>query len=204
MPEGDPDSSTDAEVRLLSQALVTAWDGFFARFRPDEQDFERVPYQEEAAQLSSTIQALRTNQGSPGASHALIIELLESFANRRFEEQNRRIDELMDLCEQMRQRLEMTELTKSHLEDEFSHCHAIVKTALERHRLGPPTGLNHTPRLHNLFNHLLSHFEPRASRMDTESFKRTPEAAKRAEEAGKDEPVFDYERLRRLFRKKEP
>ena len=99
---------------------------------------------------------------------------------------------------------ELTELTKSQLKDEFSHCHAIVKTALKHHRLGPPTGLSHAPRLHNLFNHLLAHFEPKARSMDTASFQRTPEAAKRAEEHGKDEPVFDHERLRRLFRKKDP
>ncbi len=199
------DSGTSAEQgpqrRALEQAVLEAWNGFFVRFRPDEHDFEQQPFLEESQELNPVMASIA--DGPPVGDGVLVraIALLEQFAQRRFEEQNRRIDELVDLCEQMRQRLEAAELTRSHLEDEFAHCHAIVKTALQRHQLGPPGGLPHPPRLHNLFNHLLQHFEPKAKTVDTDRYVKSPEHAKRHEEAAVQEPVFDYDRLRRLFRK---
>ncbi len=199
--ESGPVASQGAQRRALEQAVLEAWNGFFTRFRPDEHDFEQHAYLEDSQELSPVMASIA--DGPPVGDGVLVraVALLEQFAQRRFEEQNKRIDELVDLCEQMRQRLEAAELSRSHLEDEFAHCHAIVKAALESHKLGPPGGLPHAPRLHNLFNHLLQHFEPKAKTVDTDRFVKTPEHSKRHEEATKEHPVFDYERLRHLFRK---
>lgn len=194
-PNPTPSALPSADDQLAMHALH-AWHAFFGRFRADEQDFERQSYLEEAGEINERLNALPAGAPPDAATCATILHALEGFAQRRFAEQNQRIDELMDLCEQMRTRLETSELERTHLDDEFGHCQAIVKAAMKRLDLKPPEGLAHAPRLHNLFDHILAHFEPQAKRMDTASYERvkTPEPA---------EPpaVFDYDRLRRLFRK---
>jgi hypothetical protein len=201
MTDPHPPSAAAAEATLVT-AVLLAWDGFYQRFREDERSFEQVNYLEETVELTPRLEAMRGGGRNDVATLVEALGVLEAFAHRRFFEQNRRIDELMDLCEQMRQRLEMSELNRSHLEDEIAHSQAVVKAAIDRLKLGSPQGLDHAPRLHNLISHLLAHFEPHGDRFDTARFQKSPDAARRSDEAAKsDEPVFDYERLRRLFRK---
>jgi hypothetical protein len=192
-------SASPPDERALTDAVILAWESFFQRFREDEQEFERLDYQTEAPAMLDELKAATTPEAQ--RAHAVeALRLLDDFAGRRFAEQNRRIDEMVDLCEQMRQRLESSELNRTHLQDECSHTLAIITAAMARHRLGPPKGLDHPPRMHNLLNHLLGHFEPQSPSLDTGRYLKSPEAAKR-EASKSDEPVFDYERLRRLFRK---
>ncbi|MBA3709396.1 MAG: hypothetical protein H0W83_11340 [Planctomycetes bacterium] len=183
----------------VAAKLVEHWRGFFNRFRPDEQEFELVNYREDAAAIEQTLAANRKEPPDPATCVAML-DLLESFSERRHQEQNQRLNELMDVCDQLRIRLETSELERSHLQDEFGHCMAIAKAAMERHSLGEPEGLTHAPRLHNLFNQLLEHLEPHASRVDTKVYRRKVSEA--AEDNVVDPPsLFDYDRLRRLFRK---
>jgi len=192
-------SSPAPDQRAVAVAVRAAWQAFFERFREDEQQFERLDYADDQPRM---LEALSAAAQAPVADAALLAEALghlDRFAQRRFEEQNRRIDELVELCEQMRQRLESSELRRSHLEDECGHSLAIVTAAIAHHQLGAPTGLSHPPRLHNLLNHLIGHVAPQSPSLDTGRYLKSPEAVKR-EEAKNDDPVFDYERLRRLFR----
>ena len=196
-------SSPAPDPRAVAGAVLAAWQNFFERFREDEQQFERLDYAEEQPRMLADLSA---SAQAAVAEAALLVEALghlDRFAQRRFEEQNRRIDELVELCEQMRQRLESSELRRSHLEDECGHSLAIVTAAIAHHKLGAPTGLSHPPRLHNLINHLVGHIAPQSPSLDTGRYQKSPEAIKREEakvEARIDDPVFDYERLRRLFR----
>jgi hypothetical protein len=185
------------KVTDVAAKLVEHWRGFFTRFRPDEQEFELVHYKEQAAEVERT---LAEGHGQPPDATTCIalLELLERFGEQRHQEQNARLNELMDVCDQLRMRLETSELERSHLQDEFGHCMAIAKTAIERHSLGPPEGLSHPPRLHNLFNQLLQHLEPTSSRVDTKVYRRK---VSESDDAIDPPSLFDYDRLRRLFRK---
>lgn len=197
MDDPTPSSQASDARHALDAAVAASWHAFFQRFRPDEHDFERVSYLEDAAPFEEPMRALQAGKPASDAFLVQVVTLLEQFAQRRFEEQNQRMTELMDLCEQMRQRLEAAELSRAQLEDEFRHCHAIVAEAMQRHQLSPPAGLSHAPRLHNLFNHLLAHLAPGQGSLDTKRFQRLPEA-KRPEEPT---DPYDYDRLRKLFRK---
>jgi hypothetical protein len=198
MAEPSPGADASAHRRKVGEAVVAAWKAFFDRFRADEQEFEKLQYLEDASAIAQHLTALPAGTLPDDATLGVMLEQLDRFAVRRFDEQNRRIDELMDLCEQMRTRLEASDLTRSHLEDEASHCNAIVRAAMERLKLGEPEALTHAPRLHNLFSHVLSHFEPDQRRMDTTVFRRQQALTPKPE----DPPaLFDYDRLRRLFRK---
>jgi len=199
MPDTPARSSPASDQRAVAVAVRAAWQAFFERFREDEQQFERLDYAEDQPRM---LEALSNAAQAPVADATLLAEALghlDRFAQRRFEEQNRRIDELVELCEQMRQRLESSELRRSHLEDECGHSLAIITAAIAHHKLGAPTGLSHPPRLHNLINHLVSHVAPQSPSLDTASYLKTPEAVQRGE-AKTDESGLDYERLRRLFR----
>jgi hypothetical protein len=201
MADPAPDPAAHPAPPALAEAVLHAWAAFFARFRPDEQEFERHAFLEEAAAINAHLAELPPGT-LPGTMKLFeMLATLDRYAERRFAEQNQRIDELMDLCEQMRQRLEASDLTRSHLEDEFGHCMAIVQSALERLKLAQPEGLPHPPRLHNLFNHVLTHFQPEAGRMDTMTYQRIrPQVTPKPE----DPPaLFDYDRLARLFRRGE-
>jgi len=203
MPDTPARSFPAPHQRQVAVAVRAAWLAFFERFREDEQQFERLDYAEDQPRM---LEALSAATEAPLVDSTLLAEALghlDRFAQRRFEEQNRRIDELVELCEQMRQRLESSELRRSHLEDECGHSLAIVTAAIAHHKLGAPTGLSHPPRLHNLINHLVGHIAPQSPSLDTGRYQKSPEAIKREEakvEARIDDPVFDYERLRRLFR----
>jgi hypothetical protein len=201
MADPAPEPAALPAPPALAEAVVHAWAHFFVRFRPDEQEFERLAFLEEAAAINAHLATLPAGTQPEPEMLAGMLATLDRYAERRFAEQNQRIDELMDLCEQMRQRLEASDLTRSHLEDELSHCMAIVQSTLERLKLGQPEGLPHPPRLHNLFNHVLTHFQPEAGRMDTGAFQRIrPHVTPKPEEP---QALFDYERLARLFRKTE-
>ncbi len=185
------------KIADVAAKLVEHWRGFFTRFRPDEVEFELVHYREQAAEIERTLAAAKGQPPEPTTSIAMI-ELLERFSNQRHQEQNERLNELMDVCDQLRMKLEACELERSHLQDEHGHCTAIAQAAIERHGLGPTQGLSHPPRLHNLFNQLLGHLEPTASRVDTKVYRRK---VSESEEPVDPPSLFDYDRLRRLFRK---
>ncbi len=199
-PSSSGSAKSKARTRYhdLAPLVGNTWASFFSRFRPDETDFELAHYREEAAAITAELAKIGPGEQPDPQVCVDMLKMLDHFGQTRFDEQNQRIDELMDLCEQMRSRLEASELARSHQEDELGHCTAIANAALEEHDLGPPEGLPHPPRLHNLFNHLLAHLEPSANRMDTATYRRRSPLTPKPEDPPS---LFDYDRLRRLFRK---
>ena len=191
-------SKARARYHDLAPMVGNTWASFFTRFRPDEHEFELLHYRDLAASITAELAKIGPGEQPDPQICMDMLRMLDQFGQTRFDEQNQRIDELMDLCEQMRSRLEASELARSHHEDELGHCTAIAQAALEEHDLGPPEGLAHPPLLHNLFNHLLAHLEPSAKRMDTATYRKRSALTPKPE----DPPtLFDYDRLRKLFRK---
>lgn len=116
-----------ARFEGLVQAL---WEGFFAGFRADEQQFEAARFREAAAAIEQRLAALPAGQ-APDADLALaMLETLVGFWDERQSGLADRVDQLIGELSSSQQRLGSADLQVAYQEDETSNAAALIATAL--------------------------------------------------------------------------
>jgi hypothetical protein len=132
------EQGADDEDFGLERAVLLGWRAFFSRFRADESEFEMPHYLAAGRVVEDRL--LRLGQGvQPDLiTCRMMLELGRQFEEARFRDYNDRVAQLMESCQQLRAQLDVTELSKSHHEDEAAVCRDLLRDELVRRGLPAP------------------------------------------------------------------
>ena len=151
------EASVDDEDFGLERLVLIGWRAFFSRFRADEREFEMPHYQSAGRVVEERLQRLGPGVQPDLITCRMMLDLARQFEEARFRDFNDRVAQLMEGCQQLRAQLDVTELSKSHHEDEAAISRDLLRDEIARRGLPAPTrddGL--TPQLVDLLRALIS------------------------------------------------
>ena len=131
---GQPDQTEQAKIAAL---VLAAWQTFFISFRDDEREIEFQHYQAAGLVVNDRLKQFGIEKGLDEQTVRLMLVLLKQFIEDRFLDVDERINLLMATNQQLRARLDGTELTKCYQEDELNSCQKLVRKAMGHHRVQP-------------------------------------------------------------------
>ena len=116
----------------LERLVLSSWQAFFDRFRPDEAEFERPHYLAAGQMVEDRLARLGHNVRPDLITCRMVIDLLRQFEEARFRDFSDRVAELIDTCQQLKAQLDVAELSKCYQEDELLACQRMVTSELAR------------------------------------------------------------------------
>jgi ankyrin repeat protein len=151
------EATGDDEDFGLERSVLIGWRAFFSRFRADECEFEMPHYLSAGRVVEDRLQRLGAGVQPDLITCRMMLELGRQFEEARFRDYNDRVAQLMESCQQLRAQLDVTELSKSHHEDEAAICRDLLRDEIANRGIPVPTrddGV--TPQLIDLLRALLA------------------------------------------------
>ena len=137
------ESASQTEPTEIATLVLAAWQAFFISFRDDEREMEFQHYLAAGLVVNDRLKQGGLEKGLDQQTVRLMLVLLKQFIEDRFLDIDERINDLMATCQQLRARLDSSELTKCYQDDELKSCERLVRQTLSHHRVqpDPPVGV---------------------------------------------------------------